>query len=562
MSNFTPRIHILPPQLANQIAAGEVVERPASVIKELLENSLDAGASDIIITVTQGGLERICVQDNGCGIHPDDMVLALSPHATSKITCSEDLIQIMSLGFRGEALASISAVSRLTLTSAQQNSVHAFKIQCDENKKGLELMPAAHPVGCSVEVCDLFYNTPARRKFLRSARSEWQYTEEVIKRILLSRFDVSFTLLHQGKKTHYPAVKNNDFAARITKVLSGAFIATAQYVEASATDLQLTGFVAPSSFTRSSYDWQYFYVNGRMVKDKLLQHALRLAFANSLHPGRYPAYVLYLTVSPQMVDVNVHPTKHEVRFQHARLVHDFIVSSVQDVLQTSEVLHSASLPSKDHAFANPYVPSTFYSSPVCAHTDRALTRKLGHYLTVLNQQIIISETSQGLGLVDLHAYYAYQAYQLMINNTEKVCMQAYLTPHSFKVSAAQDHLLLEQHAELMALGFMIDQIGEAFWAMREIPAVLAHAECDALVQTLLSVLPQDRTREDRIAALACCATPATGLSLTGTEIEQILDNVEALDGHARCPHGLKVWQLWSLEALREALVCKHHSLFF
>ncbi|HLF66260.1 MAG TPA: DNA mismatch repair endonuclease MutL, partial [Gammaproteobacteria bacterium] len=555
-----PRIHLLPSQLANQIAAGEVVERPASVIKELLENSLDAGASDIIIAVSHGGLGRIAVQDNGCGIHPDDMRLALSPHATSKIKSSEDLAQIMSLGFRGEALASISAVSRVTLTSAQQDSPHAHCVQFDEHQNALVLQPAAHPTGCSVEVCDLFYNTPARRKFLRGARSEWQYSFDVIKGILLSRFEVSFTVDHQGKKTYYPAVKNNDSAARIAKVLSPAFIATAQRIDASVTDLHLTGFVAPSDFTRSSSDWQYFYVNGRMVKDKLLQHALRRAFADTLHPGRYPAYVLYLNLDPRLVDVNVHPTKHEVRFQNARWVHDFIVNSVQQVLN---VTHTPSALNREHVFSTATYASMFYpQSSYIPQTATISPRKLGRFLTVLNQQIIISETAEGLGLIDLHAYYAHQAYTVMMNSTEEVRRQACLVPHGFKVSPAHDQLLLAQQAELMTLGFIIEEIGEAHWALREMPAVLACADHDELVHTLLGVLSPAKSREQCIAQLACCALPTLGLPLTGTEIERILDNVEALHAQASCPHGLKVWQLWSLAALREAAVCKHHSSSF
>jgi DNA mismatch repair protein MutL len=532
MLESTPRIHTLPPYLANQIAAGEVIERPASIVKELLENSLDAGATAISIFVHLGGIEAICVQDNGYGVHPDDMLLTLSQHATSKISCSDDLAQIMTLGFRGEALASISAVSQLTLTSLQKNGEFAWQVKAQGKECVPYVQPAAHPLGTRVEVRDLFYNTPARRKFLRSARTEWQYTEEVIKRILLSRFDVDFSIFHNEKKiARYPIITPlMEQATRIAQVFSHAFIENAIKIDANIAGLQLTGFVAPSDFTRSSHDWQYFYVNGRMVKDKLIQHAMRQAFGDTLHPGRYAAYVLYLSLDPKEVDVNVHPTKHEVRFAHTRLIHDFIVSSIADALQR---------PSPK------IVATTTYAAPLGSEVVKS-ARKLGKFLTVLNHQLIITQAIQGLGVIDLHAYYAYQA--LHVLNQASIRRQPLLNAQHFKVSNEEQVLLLQQHASLQNLGFVIDQLGELTWLLREIPAILSRADITQLWQILLQQLPDNL----RIAQLSCAAIPGAGVLLSDKEIEHILDTVENFPSNASCTHGFKVWQIWSLENLRKA----------
>ena len=525
MSDTTPRIHILPTHLANQIAAGEVIERPASVVKELLENSLDAGATQITIDIVQGGIDGILIKDNGCGVHAEDMLLTISAHATSKITHSEDLERIMTLGFRGEALASISSVSTLTFTCAQKNSPHAWQVKAQGRDVAPIVQPAAHPVGTSVQVQNLFYNTPARKKFLRSARTEWQYTEEIIQRVLLSRFDVDFSIYHNGKKiARYPITEPS---VRIAKALSSNFIECAHIIDASTTHLHLTGFVAPSDFTRSSHDWQYFYVNGRMVKDKLIQHAMRQAYGDRLYPGRYAAYVLYLTLDPTHVDVNVHPTKHEVRFHNTRLVHDFIVKTLQDVLHEPIVgtIKKAGL----QAISAPAM-----SVPV---------RKSGEFLTLLNNQLMISQTPTGLGLVDIHAYYAYQAQHVLTQ--QPIARAPLLTAQSFKISDKQQDWIL-QHQEIISnMGFMIDQIGECHWVLREIPAILSRADLSQLWATLLTTTPNDW-----IELLSCAATPQTGIIISRQEAEQILDTIETLPTNARCPHGLKFWQQWSLDDLR------------
>jgi DNA mismatch repair protein MutL len=327
-------IQILPARLANQIAAGEVVERPASVVKELVENSLDAEANTIEIEIDKGGQKRILIRDNGKGIVKEELGLALSRHATSKIACLDDLEKIMSLGFRGEALASISSVSRLALTSKPATQPQAWQAESEGRDMQVQLHPAAHPDGSSVEVLDLFFNTPARRKFLRSEKTEFNHIDEVIRRIALSRFDVSFSVKHNGKLLRkYPAAKENSaHIKRIAAICGKDFAEQAIEISSSYQQIKLHGWLLDPSAPLQACDIQYFYVNGRMMRDKLINHGIRQAFEGLIDPALSPAYVLYLQIEPQQVDVNVHPAKHEVRFHQARLVHDFIYRAISDVL--------------------------------------------------------------------------------------------------------------------------------------------------------------------------------------------------------------------------------------
>lgn len=328
-------IKVLPPQLANQIAAGEVVERPASVVKELVENSLDAGATRIDIDIDRGGAKLIRIRDNGCGISKDDLAMALARHATSKITCLDDLEAILSLGFRGEALASISSVSRLILTSRTAEQHEAWQAYAEGRDMAVTVKPAAHPQGSTVEVLDLFYNTPARRKFMRTEKTEFTHIDEIVRRIALARFDVSVNLSHNGKLIRqYRAVKDpSQSSRRLASICSPTFVEHALEVEWSHGDLAIRGWVADPAGSRNLTDMQYCYVNNRMMKDRLINHAIRQAYQDQLKDDQQPAYVLYLDVDPHQVDVNVHPAKHEVRFHQSRLVHDFIYQAVMSVLQ-------------------------------------------------------------------------------------------------------------------------------------------------------------------------------------------------------------------------------------
>lgn len=331
-------IRILPPQLANQIAAGEVVERPASVVKELVENSLDAGATRIDIDIERGGEKLIRIRDNGCGIAKDELALALARHATSKIATLDDLEAIMSMGFRGEALASISSVSRLTFTSRTRDQNEAWQAYAEGREMAVTLKPAAHPAGSTVEVLDLFFNTPARRKFLRTEKTEFGHIDEVVRRIALSRFDVAINLTHNGKlMRQYRPVKAEDQQERRLGAICGtAFMQQALAVTWSHEELEIRGWVASPAEYNGLADLQYCYVNGRMMRDRLINHAIRQAYEDRLSGDQQPAYVLYLTIDPRQVDVNVHPAKHEVRFHQARLVHDFIYQAVLSVLKQHE----------------------------------------------------------------------------------------------------------------------------------------------------------------------------------------------------------------------------------
>lgn len=334
-------IKILSPQLANQIAAGEVVERPASVVKELVENSLDAGANKIQIDIENGGANLIRIRDNGCGIPKEELSLALARHATSKIADLDDLEAILSLGFRGEALASISSVSRLTLTSRTEEQTEAWQVYAQGRDMETTIKPASHPVGTTVEVANLFFNTPARRKFLRTDKTEFAHIDEVIRRIALTKFNTAFTLTHNGKiiRQYRPAEAINQQLKRVAAICGDDFVKNALRIEWKHDDLHLSGWVATPNFSRTQNDLSYCYINGRMVRDKVISHAIRQAYAQYLPTDGYPAFVLFIDLNPHDVDVNVHPTKHEVRFHQQRLIHDFIYEGISHALNNQEQLN-------------------------------------------------------------------------------------------------------------------------------------------------------------------------------------------------------------------------------
>lgn len=330
-------IKILPPQLANQIAAGEVVERPASVVKELVENSLDAGATQIQIDIEHGGASLIRIRDNGIGIAKSELSLALARHATSKISSIEDLEAILSLGFRGEALASISSVSRLTLTSRPQDQAQAWQVYAQGREMETTIQPASHPVGTTVEVANLFFNTPARRKFLRTDKTEFAHIDEIIRRIALAKPSVAFTLTHNNKivRQYKSAVDNLQKMKRVAAICGEDFMQNALQIDWKHDHLHLSGWIALPSYTRLQNDLAYSYVNGRMVRDKVINHAIKQAYAEERHSDQHPAFVLFIDLDPNEVDVNVHPTKHEVRFHQSRLIHDFIWQGIYNALHSA-----------------------------------------------------------------------------------------------------------------------------------------------------------------------------------------------------------------------------------
>ncbi|HEY8095268.1 MAG TPA: DNA mismatch repair endonuclease MutL [Methylobacter sp.] len=470
------RIHSLPTQLVNQIAAGEVVERPSSVVKELVENCFDAGASQVVIDIEQGGARLIKIRDNGCGIVKEDLPLALSRHATSKIASLKDLEQVVSMGFRGEALPSISSVSRLTLISRISDADCAWKVNADGTEQNFDPQPDPHPQGTTVDVRDLFYNTPARRKFLKTEKTEFAHIETLIKRMALSRFDMGFTLSHNQKEilNLKPAATDSEQEQRIAGICGSAFIENSVKIDFAASGLQLTGWVGLPTFSRSQQDMQFFYVNGRLVRDKLVSHAVKQAYQDVLFHGRHPVFVLYLTLDPTLVDVNAHPAKLEVRFREGRLVHDFLFSALHRSLanlrpgndnrpnvgwvsdsvtqqsesapssQTQPVLDanpnniawqndSVTQHTKPHFDTKPtYRPPQQASLPL--HVEEAIqayaslypkpepiaqvteptqaeARPLGHAIAHLHNIYILSETPTGIILVDAHAAHERVTYE-------------------------------------------------------------------------------------------------------------------------------------------------------
>lgn len=557
------RIHLLSPRLANQIAAGEVVERPASVIKELLENSLDAGARRIDVEVEQGGVKLLRVRDDGCGIPSDDLPLALARHATSKIRDLDDLERVMSLGFRGEALASISSVARLTMTSRTADADQAWQVETEGRDMEARVQPAAHPVGTSVEVRDLFFNTPARRKFLRAEKTEFEHLQEVIRRLALARFDVAFHLRHNGKTVFalHEARDEISRARRVASVCGSAFLEQALPIQVERNGLHLWGWVGLPTFSRSQADLQYFYVNGRMVRDKLVVHAVRQAYRDVLYNGRHPTFVLFLELDPAAVDVNVHPTKHEVRFREGRTVHDFLYGTLHRALgevrpedqlaapaAVAPVVRPTGLEAGEFgpqgemslaasvlerpvaepawrptASSGGYAPPTRPAGPVGTAEAQAAYREyfaplpdsvpvslpesqgdvppLGYALAQLKGIYILAENAQGLVLVDMHAAHERITYERLkiAMASEGLKGQPLLVPESLAVSQREADCAEEHAAWFQRLGFELQRLGPETLAIRQTPALLKQAEASQLVRDVLSDLLEYGT-SDRIQA--------------------------------------------------------------
>lgn len=558
------RIQLLSPRLANQIAAGEVVERPASVIKELLENALDAGAGRVDIEVEQGGVKLLRVRDDGDGIVQDDLPLALSRHATSKIRDLDDLEKVITLGFRGEALASVSSVSRLTLTSCAKGVDQAWAVETEGRDMAPRMQPAAHPQGTTVEVRDLFFNTPARRKFLRTEKTEFGHLEEVVKRLALSRFDVAFTLRHNGRTVFSlrPAHGEMEARRRVANVCGPAFVEQSLSIDSERSGLRLWGWVGLPTFSRSQADLQYFFVNGRMIKDKLVVHAVRQAYRDVLFHGRHPTFVLFLEVDPAVVDVNVHPTKHEVRFRDGRMVHDFLFSTLHRALadqrpgdqpdaqefaqpvvvaatgQAAGIFsgqermslnepaaswsHSAFAPERPAARSvagtldaypglygvAPRGDSSAPGSPegaLAQQTTNAATEHdvppLGYALAQLHGVYILAENAEGLIVVDMHAAHERITYERLKQamDEEGLRSQPLLVPESVALSQREVDCA-EEHAEWFSrLGFEVQRMGPETLGIREIPALLRQADAVQLVRDVLSDLLEYGT-SDRIEA--------------------------------------------------------------
>ena len=601
-------IQQLPSLLINQIAAGEVVERPASVLKELLENSLDAGATRLWVDIDQGGLQRIRVRDNGSGIPREELPLALARHATSKITSLDDLQRVTSLGFRGEALPSIASVSRLSLTSAVAGAPSAWRVQVEGSADPGAAEPAAHPIGTTVDVAQLFFNVPARRKFLRTEKTEFSHLEEVARRIALSRFDVGMQLTHNGREVLNLAQGDTSAARdqRVGSVFGQGFLEQSLHMEQEHSGLRLSGWLSLPGFARSQADLQYFYVNGRMVKDRLITHAVRQAYSDVLYHGRHPAFLLFLEIDPELVDVNAHPAKHEVRFRESRLVHDFLFRSLHRVVAetragsvaaTAPIERSdSSAPELNRGWSaslsqpglnrgwtpSPTQPGLSLSVqesmasygkliaesgssglPASASEDRpngeaASMPPLGYALAQLHGIYVLAENAEGLVLVDMHAAHERITYERLKTAywNQGLAIQSLLLPQVLEVSPMEADLAETEAAFFMQMGIELDRSGPQQITVRGLPALLAHGDAAALVRDILADLREhehsQRLEENinrLLSSMACHGSVRANRSLTVGEMNALLRDMEATERSAQCNHGRPTWVQLSLPAL-------------
>lgn len=598
------RIHQLSEVVANQIAAGEVVERPASLVKELIENALDAGAKRIEVLTEQGGVKRVLVRDDGAGIHQDDLRLAVSRHATSKISDADDLAGVGSLGFRGEALASVSSVSRLTLISRPPSAAAAQALEIEGGRE-LAFEPRAHPPGTTVEVQDLFFNTPARRKFLKTERTEQNHIEKVVRAQSLSRLDVAFELRQGGGRSPLvlPAA---DPEIRLARVLSPEFVERSVKIDETSAPLRISGWVGLPTLSRSQADQQYFFVNGRLVHDKLVAHAIRQAYRDVLFHGRHPVFVLFLELPPEAVDVNVHPTKHEVRFRDARNVHDFIFGMLNRALRDVRPDSVAAPVVESAAPATQYVDTStgeirelpLADTPVAADsgfrhgagsypryqsgkpgaafnlarafaehspvaptiaepgaTPAAGVPVLGYALAQLHGIYILAQNSDGLVIVDMHAAHERITYERLKaqQRSGEVVQQRLLVPVVMNVSEAEADVVEEYAAALNDMGLVLDRSGLQAVTIREVPMLLSDGDEEGLVRDVLAdfvelgMSPRLETlRERLLATMACHGSVRANRQLTIAEMNQLLRDMETTPNAGQCNHGRPTYLVQSL----------------
>lgn len=578
-------IQALPDQLISQIAAGEVIERPAAVVKELLENALDAGATQIAIRLEEGGVKRIAIIDNACGIPHEDLGLALQRHATSKIASLTDLENVATLGFRGEALASIASVAHVTLTSRRADAPHAWEISNVTGKA--QIVPASGAVGTTVDVQDLYLNTPARRKFLKSEQTEYGHCAEVVRRIALARPDVSVTLSHNGKTTMQ--WQATEIAKRSAHILGDDFANARLALEQIAGDetngLRLYGFVGLPTAARARGDAQYFYVNGRFVRDKLLSHAVRAAYQDVLHGDRYPTYLLQLDLNPALVDVNVHPSKIEVRFRDSRAVHQFVFHAVTRALAQTAGVGSASQMSSPAAVAPrsgtmPWVrtplqntlgvaqPTADYGALFAANTNRTPQQSasdaptdehpLGFAVAQLHDTYLLAQNAHGLVIVDMHAAHERIVYEQMKHAVAESTMptQELLIPVTFFADPIDVGTAQEHQDTLRTLGFDITSLSTETLALRALPAMLKQADAEKLARDVLRELRDighPRILEEKynalLATMACHGSVRAGRTLTLSEMNALLRQMETTERADQCNHGRPTWVQLSMTDL-------------
>ena len=593
------RIHALPIQLVNQIAAGEVVERPSSVVKELVENCFDAGAGQISIEIEMGGTRLIKIRDDGCGIDKEDLALALSRHATSKIATLQDLEQVSSMGFRGEALPSISSVARLTLISRIADSQCAWRVTADGSEQDFDPQPDPHPQGTTVDVRDLFYNTPARRKFLKTEKTEFAHIETLIKRMALSQFEIGFSLSHNQKEilNLKPATTEVSQEQRVASICGPAFIESSVKIDFAASGLQLSGWVGLPTFSRSQQDMQFFYVNGRLIRDKLVAHAIKQAYQDVLYHGRHPVFVLYLTLDPSLVDVNAHPAKLEVRFREGRLVHDFLFSALHRSLADLRPEHTAAAVSWVNQsvvgdtngaedLATPPinkifdVKSTYQAGPtqqtslplsiaesISAYASLSPyvmveqkprlpvskgqdTHPLGYAIAHIHNIYILAETTKGIILVDAHAAHERVTYERLKRQYQEgfVPSQPLLLPIKITVSAAEADLAEQEYEYFSSLGFELNRSGPETITLRSTPALLGNVDKELLIRDVLADINEhgmsQRIQEQSnrlLATIACHGSVRAHRRLSVDEMNALLRDMEQTERIGQCNHGRPTW---------------------
>jgi DNA mismatch repair protein MutL len=579
-------IRVLHSELVNQIAAGEVIERPASVVKELVENALDAGARRVEIHVEKGGATLCRVRDDGCGIAREELTLALARHATSKIAALDDLEHVVSLGFRGEALPSIASVSRLALTSRTADARQAWAVRVDDGKVSAPA-PAPHGRGTTVEVRDLFFNVPARRKFLRSEQTEFQHTLRFVERLALSRFETAFELNHGSRRVvSMPAATDRRAEEqRIAGICGEEFLAHALHVDHGAVGLRVHGWISQPTFARAQPDLQYWYVNGRYVRDRQLINAVRVGFRDVMYHGRHPAYVLYLEIDPSAVDVNAHPTKLELRFRDGRTVHDFVMRTIEAALRETKPQAQGAGPGYQQSITGgaaalpfaagvvpfaqerfalgeegaSYAPTDIASSangrlPVGADKEFPLGFALGQ----LHGIYILSQSAEGLVLIDMHAAHERVMYERLkqLAAGASAPPQTLLVPITFPVTAAEAELA-EIHREAFAhLGIELDRLSPTQLAVRQVPGLLARTDIGALVRDVLGDLAEhgssarvEERGNELMGTLACRTAVRANRAMTISEMNALLREMERTDHADQCNHGRPTWTRISLSEL-------------
>ncbi|MDJ0794196.1 MAG: DNA mismatch repair endonuclease MutL [Woeseiaceae bacterium] len=574
-------IQQLPSHLINQIAAGEVVERPASVVKELVENSLDAGAQTVQIDIVAGGQKLIRIRDDGKGISRDELELALSRHATSKISSLDDLEAVASLGFRGEALPSIASVARLTLCSRATGGDTAWQVEADGGHIS-KAAPAAHPQGTTVEVHDLFYNTPARRRFLRTERTEFGHIEKWVRRLALSRPEIAFSLTHNQRTVlQLVAARNVDAQRqRIARICGDNFAEQSVYVEREVEGIALSGWIGLPTFNRSQPDLQYWFVNGRSVTDKTLAHAVRHAYRDVLFHGRYPAYVLNLTMDPAGVDANAHPAKHEVRFRDGRRVHGVVSQTVEVALgDTRPGGHDVTpIPmTRERVFNQGAMPLPSSPAPSAIRETLATYRTmatapsladvpaearevppLGFAIAQLAGVYILAENRDGLVIVDMHAAHERITYEKLKTSFDdrNLVRQPLLVPETLAVAENEADLVEQSSDALEAFGLVVDRSGPSAVTVREVPALLRNADVESLLRDVLSDLAEsgrsnrvEDASDEFLATMACHHSVRANRLLSIDEMNALLREMESTERADQCNHGRPTWTTITMSEL-------------